>query len=45
MSGSDDIRTVVREKYGEIADQGGTCCDEGTGCGCGCVGDTLNAIG
>ena len=45
MSGSDDIRTVVREKYGEIADQGGTCCDQGTGCGCGCVGDTLNAIG
>ena len=45
MSGSEDIRSVVREKYGEIAKQGGTCCDEGTGCGCGCVSDTLNAIG
>jgi arsenite methyltransferase len=45
MSGTEDIRTVVREKYGAIADQGGTCCDEGTGCGCGCVSDTLSAIG
>jgi len=40
-----DVRTVVREKYGEIAGKGGTCCDSGTGCGCGCVSDTLSAIG
>jgi SAM-dependent methyltransferase len=40
-----DIRAVVREKYGEIAEQGGTCCDEGTGCGCGCVSDALDAVG
>jgi SAM-dependent methyltransferase len=45
MSGTEDIRTVVREKYGEIAEKGGTCCDEGTGCGCGCVTDALTAIG
>jgi SAM-dependent methyltransferase len=45
MSGTEDIRTVVREKYGAIAERGGTCCDEGTGCGCGCVSDTLSAIG
>ena len=42
---ADDVRTVVREKYGAIAEQGGTCCGEGTGCGCGCVSDTLDAIG
>jgi arsenite methyltransferase len=40
-----DIRTVVREKYGAIAKQGGTCCDQGTGCSCGCVSDQLSAIG
>jgi SAM-dependent methyltransferase len=45
MSGTEDIRTVVREKYGEIAVKGGSCCDEGTGCGCGCVEGTLDAIG
>jgi arsenite methyltransferase len=41
----DDVRNVVREKYGAIATQGGTCCAEGTGCGCGCVSDALDAIG
>jgi 2-polyprenyl-3-methyl-5-hydroxy-6-metoxy-1,4-benzoquinol methylase len=45
VAAAGDIRTVVREKYGAIADQGGTCCGEGTGCGCGCVSDTLSAIG
>jgi SAM-dependent methyltransferase len=42
---TEDVRAVVREKYGEIAEKGGSCCDEGTGCGCGCVTDTLSAIG
>jgi arsenite methyltransferase len=40
-----DVRVVVREKYGAIAEKGGSCCDEGTGCGCGCVSDALSAIG
>lgn len=41
----EDVRNVVREKYGAIAEQGGDCCAEGTGCGCGCVSDALDAIG
>jgi SAM-dependent methyltransferase len=41
----EDVRNVVREKYGAIATQGGSCCAEGTGCGCGCVSDALDAIG
>ncbi len=45
MGGSEDIRAVVREKYGEIAERGGTCCEEGTSCGCSCVADALSAIG
>jgi SAM-dependent methyltransferase len=41
MSGTDDIRTVVREKYGEIAE------GKRTGCGCGgdCGGDVLITLG
>jgi len=45
MSENTDIRTVVRDKYGAIAEQGGSCCGEGTGCGCGCVSDALTEIG
>src|SRR6185436_16291473 len=49
MSGSGDIRTVVREKYGEIAEgKRSGCCGEGDGCGCGCGAgetDVLSAIG
>ena len=49
MSGNEDIRTVVREKYGEIAEgKRSGCCGEGDGCGCGCVSgetDVLSAIG
>jgi len=40
-----DVRAVVREKYGAIAEKGGSCCDEGTGCGCGCVTEALDSIG
>ncbi len=42
---TEDIRAVVREKYGEIAEKGGSCCEEGAGCGCGCVTEVLGAIG
>jgi SAM-dependent methyltransferase len=49
MSGSEDIRTVVREKYGEIAEgKRSGCCGEGEGCGCGCASeerDVMGAIG
>jgi len=50
MSETTDIRDVVREKYGAIAESAGTegCCSEGSGCGCGCQGggqETLAAIG
>ena len=42
---SQDVREVVREKYGAIA-EGGGCCAEGAGCGCGCAeSDVLGAIG
>ena len=44
-----DVRTVVREKYGEIAEgKRSGCCGEGDGCGCGCASgetDVLDAIG
>jgi arsenite methyltransferase len=45
MSEHDDVRTVVREKYGEIA-EGKTsgCCGDGCGCGSGET-DVLTAIG
>jgi len=39
MSGTTDIRDVVREKYGALAEgaaSGAGCCAEGSGCGCGC---------
>lgn len=39
MSETTDIRDVVREKYGAIAESakaGSSCCSEGSGCGCGC---------
>ena len=45
---SADIRTVVREKYGEIAEgkRSGCCGDGGGGCGCGAgETDVLSAIG
>ena len=46
---AEDIRTVVREKYGEIAEgKRSGCCGEGAGCGCGCASgetDVLGAIG
>ena len=51
MSTTGDIREVVREKYGAIAEQNpgqDSCCGSGSGCGCGCGGDakaTLAAIG
>ena len=47
MSEASDIRTVVREKYGAIAEGqkvgGGGCC--GSECGCGSGGDVLAQIG
>jgi arsenite methyltransferase len=45
MSMSPDVRVTVRERYGAIAETGGTCCSSGTSCGCGCVTDTLEQIG
>jgi SAM-dependent methyltransferase len=45
-SGSEDIRTVVRERYGEIAEgKRSACCGEGEGCGCGCVSEERNVMG
>jgi arsenite methyltransferase len=45
MSGSEDIRTVVREKYGEIAEgKRSGCCGDGCGCASGET-DVLGAIG
>ena len=41
MSTTNDIRVVVREKYGLLAESGGGC---GPGCGCGET-DVLNEIG
>ena len=44
MSETTDIRSVVRERYGEIAEgkrSGSGCC----GSGCGCGSDTLSEIG
>ncbi len=41
MSGNEDIRTVVREKYGEIAEGRRTGC----GCGAGGCGDLLLTLG
>ena len=46
LTATEDVRTVVREKYGAIAEgKSGGCCDQGTGCGCGCVTDELASIG
>jgi len=49
MSGSDDVRTVVREKYGEIARgaRQGCCDDAGAGgcCGSGTAGRVAEHIG
>lgn len=49
MTETTDIRTVVREKYGAIAeDRASGCCgpDATSGCGCGCgAGDVLQQIG
>jgi SAM-dependent methyltransferase len=52
MSSTSDIRTIVREKYGEIAEgksAGSGCCgsESSSGCGCGCGGgaDVLDQIG
>ena len=39
MSETADIRDVVREKYGAVAEgakTGAGCCGGGSGCGCGC---------
>ncbi len=50
MDGATDIRDVVREKYGAVAEgakTGAGCCSEGSGCGCGCqdAQGTLAALG
>ena len=51
MSETTDIRDVVREKYGALAEgaaSGAGCCSEGSGCGCGCQGgaqETLPTLG
>ncbi|TMQ62895.1 MAG: arsenite methyltransferase [Candidatus Eisenbacteria bacterium] len=51
MSGTTDIRDVVREKYGAMAEGAGSgagCCGQGGGCGCGCQGgatETLASLG
>src|SRR6185503_6395189 len=45
MTQAPDVRTVVREKYGAIAEgkpSGAGCCG---GSGCGCGGDVLSEIG
>jgi len=42
MTETTDIRETVREKYGALAEQGGSCC--GAGCGCGET-DVLHEIG
>ena len=45
MSGTDDVRTVVREKYGEIAEgKRSGCCGDDCGCASGET-DVLGAIG
>ncbi len=45
MSGTEDIRTVVREKYGEIAEgKRSGCCGDDCGCASG-ESDVLEAIG
>jgi SAM-dependent methyltransferase len=41
MSGSDEVRSTVREKYGEIAEGKRSGC----GCGCDCGGDVLLTLG
>ena len=49
VSAAGDIRTVVREKYGEIAEgKRSGCCGDGGGGGCGCSSnetDVIAAIG
>ena len=51
MSETTDIRDVVREKYGALAEaaaSGAGCCSGGSGCGCGCQGggqETLATLG
>ena len=51
MSATSDIRDVVRERYGAIAEKNpgeSSCCGTGSSCGCGCGGDanaTLAMIG
>ena len=51
MSTTGDVRDVVREKYGAIAEKNpgkSSCCGSGSGCGCGCGGDanaTLEVLG
>jgi arsenite methyltransferase len=46
MRSNEEIRTLVRERYGEIAREGATCCAP-TSCGCGAemAPDGLNMIG
>ncbi|HKW50185.1 MAG TPA: arsenite methyltransferase [Candidatus Eisenbacteria bacterium] len=47
MSGTTDIRDVVREKYGAVAKSaasGEDCCAEGSGCGCGCQAGTTETL-
>jgi len=41
--GSADVRDVVREGYGAIAERGGSCCGGGGGGGGGCCGPTMDA--
>ena len=43
MSETTNIRDVVREKYGALA-EGGGCCSEGSGCGCGCQSGATEAL-
>jgi SAM-dependent methyltransferase len=48
MTESNDIRTVVREKYGAIAEgkpAGAGCCGGESSCGCGCGDDVMTEIG
>ena len=41
MSGHSDVREMVRERYGSMAESGGSCC----GGACGCDGDGAKALG
>lgn len=48
MSTSDDLKNIVKEAYGKIAEQPrahgvSSCCGSGSGSGCGCADDTVMA--